>query len=400
MAGKDTNTATRRSRRAIRAGVAVAAAFATLVVLAGGAGAHPAAVNWTGVWDTTRGTWVLCQSGTSVTGRPGGSNPSGLAIRGTASGSALTGSYRNKDGPIATFRLRMSASGRSFTGYWRLNGEEPTSPVKGSFAEEAPCGDKSEDTERPTVKTYKVSGHVKAGSKVELQLSMVDDSGKGTATATLYDGGKPVRQAVGTGSAHGQTITWTALLGANLIGPLYFCAWAKDAAGNKSLAAPYSSCQWISLLVPIGRVSNGCGGGGWNSLVKLQNYLANTSTYVDSNASKRYTVRFVDACNLHDAGYGGHTVADRLRGGVKDFRTWTRRQVDEKFLADMRLLCRKQIPASAKIALASCLGAGSVTPVSIGALARYQFVRTFGDNFFDANLRKPGTQTTGPRDNS
>jgi len=57
-------------------------------------------------------------------------------------------------------------------------------------------------------------------------------------------------------------------------------------------------------------------------------------------------VSFADACNLHDTGYSGAIVVDKIRGGIKDFRTWTRKQVDAKFHADMRFLCRQQIPAA------------------------------------------------------
>src|SRR5206468_3066353 len=100
----------------------------------------------------------------------------------------------------------------------------------------------------------------------------------------------------------------------------------------------------------IESVSNGCGGGEWKIVVKVQNFFGNTSTYY--NVANKYlfhpqarpfTVDFRAACDLHDAGYAGAVVKDKLRGGIKDFRGWTRKQVDEKFLADMRMLCRQQI---------------------------------------------------------
>lgn len=154
--------------------------------------------------------------------------------------------------------------------------------------------------------------------------------------------------------------------------------------------------------VPIETVSNGCGGAGWDSLVKVQNWLGNTSTYHNSNdnyniAVRGFTVDFEDACNLHDAGYAGAVVKDKLRGGIKDFRRWTRLQVDQKFLADMRLLCEQEIPRSKSIALANCRSTGG--NFSIGAESRYNFVRCWGDRFFDADLSRPGTQRTGLRAN-
>jgi hypothetical protein len=55
--------------------------------------------------------------------------------------------------------------------------------------------------------------------------------------------------------------------------------------------------------VPVARASNGCGGAGWRSLVRAQNYIGNTSTYWNSDllyhpAARPFTVDFVDACNL------------------------------------------------------------------------------------------------------
>src|SRR5205823_4337078 len=99
-------------------------------------------------------------------------------------------------------------------------------------------------------------------------------------------------------------------------------------------------------------------------------------------------------CDLHDAGYAGAVVRDRLHGGrVVDFRGWTRKQVDEKFLADMQSLCKRYIPASAPTALANCMSTGG--NVSVGAKSRYNFVRCWGNRFFDADPRSG----TGPREN-
>ena len=162
-----------------------------------------------------------------------------------------------------------------------------------------------------------------------------------------------------------------------------------------------TNCTAADLLVPIESVSNGCGGAGWDSLVHAQNYLGNTSKYADSNINplaRTYTVNFVDACNLHDAGYSGAVVKDKLNGGrIVDFRTWSRKQVDEKFLADMRWLCTRQIPATARTALKNCKARGG--NASFGAESRYNFVRRWGYLFFDADPNEPGTQRTGPRAN-
>lgn len=158
------------------------------------------------------------------------------------------------------------------------------------------------------------------------------------------------------------------------------------------------------LVVPLETVSNGCGGAGWRALEKAQNYLGNTSTYWNSRdgllydpLARSHSVAFTDACNLHDAGYAGAVVRDKLRGGIKDFRRWSRRQVDKKFLADMRFLCERQIPKSAVYALRNCRGTGG--NVSFGAESRHNFVRSQGYRFFDADLTQPGAQRTGSRAN-
>jgi hypothetical protein len=154
--------------------------------------------------------------------------------------------------------------------------------------------------------------------------------------------------------------------------------------------------------VPIASVSNGCGGAGWDSIVAAQNYLGNTSTYRNSNVNPlahAYTVDFVDACNLHDAGYSGAVVRDKLHdNAVVDFRTWSRKRVDDKFLADMRLLCDRAIPAKATVARANCMGRGG--NFSFGAESRYNFVRRWGSHFFDADPEQDGVQSTGTRANN
>lgn len=269
----------------------------------------------------------------------------------------------------------------------------------------------AKDTSPPQVEAF-TKGLTKPGSRDTLLFTVKDDSGRAKVHATLYEGGKPIKSVTGSDSANGQKWSWNKVLFANdLVGPLFFCVWAEDAAGNRSARAPKSSCAWIKLLVPIEKVSNGCGGGvaKWDVGVLAQNYFGNEHTYFDSGSGLKYTVNFEEACNLHDAGYGGHTVVDKLRPGkqgIKDFRDWTRREVDNKFLQDMRLLCHQGIPASAEDALAKCIGGAAyyALPLNheIGAETLYGFVHKFGDAFFDSDLTKPGHQgaseKSGPRD--
>jgi hypothetical protein len=244
---------------------------------------------------------------------------------------------------------------------------------------------------------------VTPGSRAELPFTVTDASGTAKVYAALYENGEDIgKPVVVERSAKGQRQTVELVVPADVIGPLQFCISASNAAGESSARAPRSSCQWVSVLIPIDRVSNGCGGDGWGAAAeKAQNYLGNTSVYRDSNinpAAKAYTVSFVDACNLHDAGYAGVTVRDGLHGGrVVDLRRQTRAQIDVTFLRNMRLLCERQIPASAETALANCKASGG--NASFGAVSRYDFVRFYGSAFFDADLTKAGVQADGHRQN-
>jgi hypothetical protein len=172
---------------------------------------------------------------------------------------------------------------------------------------------------------------------------------------------------------------------------LHFCSTAPS--GGQQKCANLSRTLHV---VKVSSVSNGCGGEGLTK--KGQNYALNTSIYAES-ATEKYTVNFEPACNLHDAGYSGAVVHDNLHGGVVvDFSTWSRRQVDFKFLQDMQFLCRRTIPDQARTALAKCLGNGGAD--SIGAASRYAGVRELGDAYFDANPIIPGVQAAGPRANN
>ena len=234
------------------------------------------------------------------------------------------------------------------------------------------------------------------GETITLGFSVKDASGRARVYVNLYGGGTPLKQQKTEGPATGLKQTWTLTLSPSLKGPLYFCVWASNAAGKRTAA--FHACKWIPLLVPIGRVSNGCGGEGWDTVVKVENHFGNTGTYVEPAhytqpghhyvPAKRFTVNFVSACNLHDAGYGGQMVEDEINNRVVDYRSWTRKQVDDKFKADMGALCREQIPPSAAHARRAC-----------EANLRYWAVRKVGDYFFDADLMKSGTQTDGPRNN-
>lgn len=102
-------------------------------------------------------------------------------------------------------------------------------------------------------------------------------------------------------------------------------------------------------LVALEAVSNGCAPGRATS---------SRPTPADVTTYGHFTVNLRVACDLHDAGYLGAAVADPLDGGYLDSFDWTRQQVDAKFLADRRTLCRRQISdggADARRALAACV---------------------------------------------
>jgi hypothetical protein len=98
-------------------------------------------------------------------------------------------------------------------------------------------------------------------------------------------------------------------------------------------------------LVALEAVSNGCAPG---HSPDSASHRADVSTYAGSE------VDFREACDLHDAAYLGAAVADPVDGYVDAFG-WTRAQVDAKFLADERTLCRRQISEKHGDALGACL---------------------------------------------
>ncbi len=252
------------------------------------------------------------------------------------------------------------------------------------------------DTTPPTVRALPIGQILRIGTSYKQKYWVKDDSKKAYVYADLFDGGTNIghSQSKGLMTANGFHEWVNTRPGKTRKGPLEFCVWAKDAAGNTSAKAPKSSCSWLDVLVPVKNVSNQCGGAGWDSVVEFENYVGNTSDFYDPGTRDSYTVNFSDACNLHDAGYGGHTVRDMLDGRrghrpIVNFRKWSRSEVDRKFQIDMQKICRREIEKKAKIARRDC----------IAGTGRYDAVRLVGRWFFDADLRTAGTQATGHRVN-
>ena len=152
----------------------------------------------------------------------------------------------------------------------------------------------------------------------------------------------------------------------------------------------FSTVRSLEVLadpVPIESVANGCGGG---EVGNSPRYLDEV-TFSSGTSGLRFKVRFRQACNIHDAGYGGAIIKNPLHGNtIVDYRTVPRKVVDDQFRTDLKVLCDQQLPKNR-------------IPASVRkscyqhADAYWTAVRALGWKFYDSNLAKQGTQLTGPR---
>jgi hypothetical protein len=372
--------------------VAMLALLGAFTLPLGGASARSAANEWAGTWDTDWGKMVLKQSGNTVTGTY--THDQGQ-IAGTASGLVLTGTWTEvptRAGPTdaGAFQWTMKPDLRTFSGTWTYEGGGGGNWVATRVG--APPSTK------PKVKALTFAGYALPGAPVSLRYTVQDGSGKAMVYVHLYQDGTEVWDARGQREATGEEqSSQIKALSARLTGPLRFCVGAV-ASGQKSAGFPKSSCAWVPLLVDIARVSNGCGGSGWEKVVKFQNWIGNTSEFLNSNTDideEIYKVDFVAACNLHDAGYKGVMVRDTFNGDRPvDFRREVQSVIDEIFRDNMRKSCDAQIQ-NAATARKNCKATGGW--VSIGAESRYNLVRRFGHLFYDSDLTRPGVQRKGLR---
>lgn len=221
-------------------------------------GAAQARVNanvngWAGTWKSNVfGTMTLTQSGSSVSGtyigsvwsRPGRLSGT-LTFNQYAPYGALAGKWTDSetfpDAASGTFTVTLSTNLLEFSGEHSREGllwgnrEGPAPPAATAPAKTtAP-----QDTSPPVVQASAPAGFLKATAKITVKITLRDDSGQATPHGALYSGGTIVRVAGSTRkAATGQTYEWVARLAADVKGPLAFCAWAVDAAGNKSAKAP------------------------------------------------------------------------------------------------------------------------------------------------------------------
>lgn len=223
---------------------------------------------------------------------------------------------------------------------------------------------------------------------VRIPYTVTDNSGKAYVNSVLYSDGQPVmrtRSTVPLSSGNHVYVLKSQPRfpnGSVAPGPFMLCLSAEDEAGNTSADVPQSACQWLSIAVPLVKVSNGCGTSEYGTAVAdVLNWFADMRTY------RGVDVYLRPACNMHDAGYAGVTVGDPIRGDYVDFRGWTRAAVDEKFVDDLRALCRRTLKNN-KPALSDCYFEASIKYL--------QLVRKAGVGAFDADVTRPGVQTSTP----
>lgn len=238
------------------------------------------------------------------------------------------------------------------------------------------------DTEAPTIKVVEPDDATREGKKVDVRLRVSDDSKKAKVFAAMFSDGTAVMTGKTSSfiKADGSTQKAWWRYPAGETGPFYECFWAKDKAGNVSEGAPYSTCAWLSIEVPIQLVSNGCGGSAWgDQVVAILNWIGDKRTYGKKSVNQR------PACNLHDAGYSGATVRRLRSKQLIDYRTVSREEVDQRFAFDLAAQCRFYLKK--KTLKKECL---EESYIYVG------LVRQYGLEVYDADATTHGTQTVTP----
>ena len=159
-----------------------------------------------------------------------------------------------------------------------------------------------------------------------------------------------------------------------------------------ALALAVSTAVSVGFLAPAARAdtlpggpwpayyySDGCG-------IAPINVLLDTHVFPDPMPWFAFPVSFRQVCDVHDAGYSGGLVYNPSDGRVLDLRSWSRAQVDNRFLADLQRACNQQVPPYALVALTSCHAV---------AVSYYTAVRAVGGARFDAAPGVPGVPTSG-----
>lgn len=148
------------------------------------------------------------------------------------------------------------------------------------------------------------------------------------------------------------TRTWIVLLGVALAAACAVATATARTAANIDHPLPDKRPPgWVAIET----VSNGCGPGKARAKPNAVNALTDSSTFGSGNPfDPTFEVNFREACLLHDAGYSGALVWDKINGKFVDFRGLTKKEVDDKFFDDMAKLCEAKIPARSEAALKNC----------------------------------------------
>lgn len=285
---------------------------------------------------------------------------------------AVTAPRTDGEGVVSSIRAEVSGRNCNFSG---VCGGPTVSMSFGVLGTDT-------DTKPPTIKVLPAREPTRIGDQTDVRLRVHDDKGKAKVFATMFSDGTAIMTGKSPGlvRADGDVLKawWRYPTGET--GPFYECYWAKDKAGNTSADAPYSSCQWLSIQVPVKVVSNGCGGSAWgDEVVAILNWIGDTRTYGDITVNQR------PACNLHDAGYSGATVSLIRSRELIDYRVLSRDEVDQRFAADLASQCRRAIKD--KALRTECI---EETYIYVG------LVREHGLEVYDADATTAGTQTVVP----
>ncbi len=165
--------------------------------------ASAATYSWTGTWHTEWGDMKLTQNGSKVTGTY--EHISGT-ISGTVSGNVLSGIWTQTNGK-GKFKFVMSSDGKSFTGSYGYNDNEPTSGGWNGTRDKATVIDSSSGSDTKTTATSDsmMIIYLEDGDKINIgalvsgkKASSVKFSTSDSKVATVSSKGKVKAKSPGT----------------------------------------------------------------------------------------------------------------------------------------------------------------------------------------------------------
>ena len=181
-----------------------------------------------------------------------------------------------------------------------------------------------------------------------------------------------------------------------------------DKAGNPSPGGAKSDCAWLSVEVPLEVVGNGCGTAALGEVPEWVQNVAGQHPHVrDDHCSGESGVRPARCC----------LCSGRPSSTSSRAREWTSApcrasEADDKFLADIREICKTELRGAANRAdLTKCkngiplkylqpLALSGLTVFTglntVGAMTYKEIVRTFGGVGYDWDVTTPDTQHSMP----